>query len=130
METKDKLREIAIKASKLAHAPYSAAYIGCAVLTSDGQIYSGCNIENSSYGGTVCAERVAVMKAVSEGHKEFSAIYVYSKDGWPPCGFCRQVLTEFSSPSLLIFTGDENGNEKQYSLSELFPEAFTPDHLK
>lgn len=96
----------------------------------DGAVYQGCNIENSSFGGTVCAERVAIWKAVSEGHKAIKRIYVYTQDGWPPCGMCLQVMTEFADGNLEITFGDKNGKETTKKLKELLTHAFTPDHLK
>ncbi len=130
MTDNKKLREIAIEAAKNSYSIYSKAKIGCALQTSSNKYYSGCNIENGSYGATVCAERVAIWNAVSQGERELKMIYIYSKDGWPPCGMCRQVMTEFATPELEIIIGDKEGNEKSYRLKELFPLAFTPDHLK
>lgn len=124
------LREKAVEASGNSYSPYSKAKVGSAVQTDDGQIYSGCNIENSSYGGTVCAERVAIWKAVSEGHKKIKKIYVYTHDGWPPCGMCLQVMTEFSDPNLEITIGSYSGKETTKKLQDLLTHAFTPDHLK
>lgn len=124
------LRELAKDASTRSHAPYSKANVGSAVVTSDGKIYQGCNIENASFGGTVCAERVAIWKAVSEGHKKMKKIYVYTKDGWPPCGMCLQVMTEFADLNLEITFGNEAGKETTKKLGELLTSAFTPEHLK
>ena len=124
------LRDKALKASTFAHSPYSKAKVGSAVETVDGKVFTGCNIENSSYGGTLCAERVAIFKAVSEGHKEMKRIYVYTHDGWPPCGMCLQVMTEFSGPDLEVTFGDHTGKETTKKLKELLTHAFTPDHLK
>ncbi len=129
MDNKE-LRIAAQNASKKAYSPYSNAKIGSAVRTSSGEIYSGCNIENSSYGGTICAERVAIFKAASEGHRQLSAVYVYSKDGWPPCGLCRQVITEFATKDTIIIIGNEVGDEKEISFDKIFPLAFTPKHLE
>ena len=125
-----KLRKLAVEASNKAYSPYSGALVGSAILTSDQTFYSGCNIENSSYGATICAERTAIFKAVSDGHKRIDKIYIYSKDGWPPCGMCRQVLSEFASKELEVIIGNANGEEKIISFSEIFPIAFTPEHLK
>jgi cytidine deaminase len=125
-----KLRDLALDASKRSHSPYSKAKVGSVVVTEDGATYQGCNIENSSFGGTVCAERVAIWKAVSEGHKNLKQIYVYTDAGWPPCGMCLQVMTEFASLDLEITFGDKAGNEKTKKLGELLTHAFTPDHLK
>lgn len=124
------LRAKAIHYSKHAHAPYSNAHIGSALETVDGQIFGGCNIENSSYGGTVCAERVAIWKTMSElGATKIKRIYVYSKDGWPPCGMCRQVMSEFADENMDVIIGDGSGNEKTFKFKELLPLSFTPDYL-
>ena len=96
------LRKLAIEASKNAYSPYSKAMVGSALITSDGSIYSGCNVENASYGGTICAERVAILKAVSDKKMKLKKIYVYTKEGWPPCGMCRQVMSEFADKDLEI----------------------------
>jgi cytidine deaminase len=120
------LRELAKAATLNCHAPYSNALIGSALTTESGKVFSGCNIENSSFGGTVCAERVAVWKAISEGEKKIKEIYVYSKDGWPPCGLCTQVLAEFCDDDLQIIVGNESGEEKRMSFKEYFPYGFTP----
>lgn len=121
------LRAAAKDATKNCHAPYSNAFIGAAILTTDGEVITGCNVENASYPGCICAEQVAITKAVSEGKRKWSAIYVYSKAGWPPCGICRQVMSEFAPKSLKIIIGDESGNEKEHTLEELLPFSFTPD---
>lgn len=125
----EQLRKNAIDASLKAYSPYSKAQVGCALTTADNTIYSGCNVENSSYGATICAERVAILKAVSDGHQEISKIYIYSEEGWPPCGMCRQVISEFASNDLIIFIGDKAGNEKKMSFKDIMPLAFTPDKL-
>jgi len=125
-----KLRDLALEASKRSHSPYSKAKVGSVVVTEDGTTFQGCNIENSSYGGTVCAERVAIWKAVSEGHKNLKKIYIYTDAGWPPCGMCLQVMTEFASLDLEITFGEKVGNEKTKKLGEMLTHAFTPDHLK
>lgn len=124
------LRQKAKDISEKAYSPYSQAKVGSAIEMSDGSIYTGCNIENASYGGTVCAERVAILKAVSEEKKAIKHIYVYTKDGWPPCGLCRQVISEFATPELEITMGDEKGKEVTMKFEELLPLSFTPEHLK
>lgn len=123
------LRDKAIDASTRSHSPYSKAKVGSAVETTDGQVYQGCNIENASFGGTVCAERVAIWKAVSEGHQKMKRIYVYTVDGWPPCGMCLQVMTEFADGDLEITIGDNKGKETTKKLKELLTHAFTPEHM-
>lgn len=124
-----KLRTQAINASKNAYSPYSKAHVGCALITSDGSTYTGCNIENASYGATVCAERVAIFKAVFEKKMKLQKIYVYTKEGWPPCGMCRQVMSEFAADDLEVIIGDEEGREKIIKFEDLMPLSFTPDHL-
>lgn len=123
------LRDKAIDASTRSYSPYSKAKVGSAVETEDGHVYQGCNIENASFGGTVCAERVAIWKAVSEGHKKIKRIYVYTVDGWPPCGMCLQVMTEFADGNLEIVIGDNKGKETTKKLKELLTHAFTPEHM-
>ena len=123
------LRNKAIEAAKNSYSPYSNAKVGSALETDSGVIYSGCNVENSSFGGTVCAERVAIWKMVSEGEKRISKIYVYTDKGWPPCGLCRQVMSEFASKDLEIIIGDAKGNETKMSLEEMLPLAFTPSEF-
>ena len=130
MEIKKILREKAIDASKNAYSPYSKALVGSAIVMSDGSIYTGCNIENASYGGTICAERVAILKAVSEKKMQIEKVYVYTKEGWPPCGLCRQVMSEFATPTMEVIIGDESGKETTIKFSELMPLSFTPEHLK
>ncbi|XGC79679.1 cytidine deaminase [Bdellovibrio bacteriovorus] len=130
-DTQKKLFEAACEVQKKAHAPYSNAYIGAAVLMGD-KIFTGCNVENASYGGTVCAERVAIFKAVSEGaHKVISEVLVVSdaEKPWPPCGFCRQVIAEFANEQTVIHTANLQGKIKSFQFPEIFPEAFTPKHL-
>lgn len=124
------LRAEAKKASTFSHSPYSKAKVGAALLTDDGTLYTGCNIENSSFGGTVCGERTAIWKAVSEGHKTIKKIYVYTEPGWPPCGMCLQVMTEFSDGDLEVTFGDKNGKETTKKLRELLTHAFTPKHME
>lgn len=124
------LRDKALDASTRAHSPYSKAKVGAAIETTDGKIYTGCNIENASFGGTVCAERVGIWKAVSDGHMKMKRIYVYTQDGWPPCGMCLQVMTEFADGNLEITFGDQKGKETTRKLKELLTHAFTPDHME
>lgn len=109
-----------------AYAPYSHFNVGAALLTSDGRIFTGCNVENSSYGATICAERTAAVKAVSEGAEKFSAIAVASSGGGLtyPCGICRQFLSEFAAEDLRVILKDENGHIVTYDLKELMPMSF------
>lgn len=130
MNNKSLLRQKAIDVSKLAYSPYSKACVGSAMEMSDGSIYVGCNIENASYGGTICAERVAIVKAVSEGKKEIKNIYVYSDRGFPPCGMCRQFISEFATKDCMVTYGDINGKETEVAFSDLLPYQFTDEYLK
>lgn len=126
----------AIEAMGKAYAPYSKHKVGAALLTESGKIFTGCNIENASYSPTVCAERVAFFTAVSAGERSFRAIAVAGgKDGiiggaFPPCGVCRQVMAEFCSPDFIILVVTGNNSFKKYTLSELLPEAFTPENIE
>ncbi|MCD4818879.1 MAG: cytidine deaminase [Candidatus Cloacimonetes bacterium] len=118
------LIKIAKKVSQNAHAPYSNFKVGAALITKSGKIFSGCNVENASYGLTMCAERVAIFKAVSEGFKEFieMVIYVDSDTLFSPCGACRQVIAEFSSDiKITIFSNKE---QIETTIKELLPLAF------
>jgi cytidine deaminase len=125
-----KLIETALAYRKRAYAPYSDYFVGAALLASDGTIFGGCNVENAAYHPTICAERTAVVKAVSEGHQNFEAIAVVTKDGGTPCGTCRQVLYEFA-PQMRVIIADENGKvHYDLSLDALLPNCFTNASLK
>jgi cytidine deaminase len=111
-----------------AYAPYSNYLVGAALLTRSGQVYLGANVENAVYSLTVCAERTAVFKAISEGEREFEAIAVVTSNGGSPCGACRQVLREFA-PDLSVYIADADGNYRQTSVAELLPDSFGPEFL-
>jgi cytidine deaminase len=116
------------EARERAHAPYSDFAVGAALLAKSGRIYTGCNVENASYGLSICAERVAIFKAVSEGERDFEAIAIVTENGVTPCGACRQVLMEFGE-DMQVIAADEAGEYRVFTLQELLPEAFTPEHL-
>ena len=119
----------AIHASEKAYAPYSNYPVGAALITPDGQIFTGCNIENATYPAGICAERTALVKAVSEGVHHFSAIAVVTKAGGSPCGICRQMLYEFA-PDLRVVIADINGTiHHDRSLRELLPLGFSGTDL-
>ena len=120
------LMERAKEASKTSYSPFSRFAVGAAVLASSGKIYEGCNVENSSFGLTICAERCAIFKAVSEGEREILAVAIYSpnSDNCYPCGACRQVLNEFKNEDIDVIT-EENGELKITKLSYLLPESFS-----
>lgn len=122
----EELLAIADKAMENAYAPYSEFKVGAALLCSDGTVYTGCNIENGSYGATNCAERTAIFKAVSEGRRDFTAIAIVSSGGGEtfPCGICRQVMGEFS-PDIRIILRSSDGKPVSYNFKELMPNFFT-----
>ncbi len=129
------LCRMAIDAMHRAYAPYSGYTVGAALLTADGQVYTGCNIENASFTPTVCAERTALFKAVSEGERQFAMLAVVGgKEGritgaFPPCGVCRQALTEFCPPEFPILLVESETQYRTVTLGELLPLAFTPTHV-
>lgn len=135
--TPEKLIEMAIEARKSAYAPYSGYRVGAALLGKSGKVYLGCNIENASYTPTVCGERVAIFKAVSEGEKKFEAIAVCGGNkeeitgSFPPCGVCRQVLREFCDPDdFKVYLIGKQGTYKTLTLGELLPYSFSSDNME
>ena len=125
------LIEYAKEAMGRAYAPYSGYKVGAALLCADGGVYQGCNIENASYSPTICAERTAFAKAVSEGQRDFVAIAVCGgKDGviegtFPPCGVCRQVMGEFCKDDFVVYMADRDGTYKTRTLAQLLPDSFS-----
>ena len=124
-ETKlSELFDAALQASKMSYSPYSKFPVGAAILTADGRVFTGCNVENRSYGLTNCAERTAIFKAVSEGEKRFVAVAIAApKADYPvgPCGACRQVLTEFLHGKSPVIFGNNKTSVEIKTLSELYP---------
>lgn len=137
MKTDEKaLLEHALAARSFSYSPYSRFSVGAALLAESGKIYTGCNIESASCSPTNCAERTAFFKAVSEGERSFLAIAIVggrtgepAGDFCPPCGVCRQVMTEFCGPDFQIILGKEDGEYKSYPLSALLPLPFGPEKL-
>ena len=130
------LYEAAVKMRERSYAPYSRFRVGAALLAKDGTVWTGCNIENASYGACNCAERTAFFKAVSEGEKHFSAIAIAggpegaeTLDFCPPCGICRQVMEEFCGQDFRIILGNSAGELKVHTLAELLPYGFGPGDL-
>lgn len=118
------LYQIADRAKKNAYVPFSRFQVGAALLTKEGKVFTGVNVENSSYGGTICAERTAFVKAISEGERQFSAIAIASSGGEAlPCGICRQFMYEFC-PEIEVITGKDENSLRTRSLSRLLPEGF------
>lgn len=136
LATAQRLLREAKLARERSYAPYSRCRVGAALLSRSGTVTHGCNIENAAYGPTVCAERVAVFKAVSAGEREFAAIAVVGGKGqdtagqFPPCGVCRQVLREFCRPEeLTVILEDQDGSPLMLTLADLLPYSFGPDQL-
>ena len=134
MKAAEALALEAVAARKAAHAPYSRYAVGAALLCADGTVVRGCNVENASYGLTVCAERVAVFAAVAAGRRDFVAVAVATADGASPCGACRQVLREFAAPpadrTFRIVLCDARGKVvRRTTLATLLPDSFGPAHL-
>lgn len=131
-----KLLELALDAMNNSYSPYSQCRVGAALLCKNGNIYTGANIENASFTPTVCAERVAFFKAVSQGEAEFSKIAVVGgKNGivnkiFAPCGVCRQVMREFCQDDFQIIMGEGNGEYTLVTLKELLPYSFSPEDVK
>ena len=124
------LIDLANEARRRAYAPYSNYPVGAALRTKSGRIFTGVNVENAAYPSGMCAERVAVFKAVSEGEREFDVISVVTPTGGSPCGGCRQVLAEFGT-QIIVLMGDGEGHlVKETTVADLLPGAFTPDDLK
>ena len=129
-ELRKTLIQTAIEARRWAYAPYSNYPVGAALLTNSGRIYDGVNVENAAYPTTMCAERVAVYKAVSEGERDFQAIAVVTENGGSPCGSCRQVLAEFGLETVVLIADIEGNLVEERSIAGLLPQAFTPKYLQ
>jgi cytidine deaminase len=125
------LYENALRTRQNSYSPYSSCKVGAAIKTTTGKIYSGCNVENASYGGSICAERSAIVQAVSEqGTVRIKEVMVVTDatPPWPPCGMCRQVIAEFGS-DVTVYLANLKGDFITKTFQEIFPLAFTGDHL-
>lgn len=118
----------ALRVRQRAYAPYSGYQVGAAVLTRDGAVIEGCNVENAAYPSTICAERVALTAAIAQGKREFVAIAVATANGGSPCGACRQVMAELG-PQMVVYISDEAGRYRTTTVGELLPDSFGPTHL-
>ena len=129
--TREELKAAAVVMLDRAYCPYSHFPVGAALECSDGTVFTGCNIENAAYGATICAERTAIAKAVSEGRRDFVRIVIAgrSRDFCVPCGTCRQVLREFA-PHIEVICLNGAGEERTFTLEELLPYSFGPEHLQ
>jgi cytidine deaminase len=127
-----KLIEEAKKAREMAYAPYSKFKVGAALLTKDGKVYHGCNIENAAYSLCNCAERTALFKAHSEGDKKYESMVVVAdtERPVPPCGACRQVISELCDPEMIVILTNLKNDVQEISVKELLPGAFSPEDLK
>jgi len=123
------LARLAVEAAQRAYVPYSGYHVGAALLTADGTIFTGCNIENAAYPAIICAERTAISKAVSAGHRDFVAIAVSTPNAGTPCGICRQVINEFNGKLPIILTTPD-GIAEETTLDALLPNAFGPEKLE
>ena len=126
--TAQELIGLAREARQRAYVPYSRFAVGAALLGRSGRVYTACNVENVSYGLSICAERAAVFKAVSEGEQEFEALAVVTSAGGSPCGACRQVLAEFNY-NMTVYVADTEGQYRAFTVEESLPEAFMPEDL-
>jgi cytidine deaminase len=125
--------ELAVRAAQArqwSYSPYSGYAVGAAILAASGKIYDGTNVENAAYPTSLCAERVAAVKAVSEGEREFTAIAVSTANGGMPCGACRQFLSEFGLDAVVLIVGPQGALIKQTTVRELLPDAFGPAQIK
>jgi len=129
-QEKQSLVELANTARRYAYVPYSKYPVGASLLTKTGKIYTGVNVENAAYPQTMCAERIAIFKAVSEGEREFEVITVATDNGGSPCGGCRQVMSEFGLDTIVLLADGSGRILKETTVRELLPEAFTPEHLE
>ena len=125
MPLEEDLRKKAFEAQSRAYAPYSHFPVGACLLAEDGSFFTGCNVENASFGGTVCAERVAIYHMVVGGGRRFSTLYVYSESASLPCGLCLQVMGEFAPREARVITGDGTGSKRVITLGELLPVPFS-----
>jgi cytidine deaminase len=128
-DTKAQLIQAASDARQWAYAPYSNYLVGAALLTASGRVYDGVNVESAACPTSMCAERVSVYKAVSEGERNFIALAVVTSNGGSPCGSCRQVLAEFGLDTLVIIADGEGKIVREMTVAELLPEAFRPEDL-
>jgi cytidine deaminase len=128
-ELRSRLIELAQEARLKAYAPYSNYQVGAALVTHSGKFFTGCNVENAAYPTGLCAERVAIFKAVSEGEQQFRALAVVTSNGGTPCGSCRQVMAEFGLETIVLIADAQGKLHQETSLAELLPGAFGPGDL-
>lgn len=127
-----KLVMLAVKAKNNAYVPYSGFHVGAALYADNGKYYTGCNVENASYGATICAERTAAVKAISDGAKKILAMAVSSDSNKPtmPCGICRQFISEFCSANMPLYLSNHSGEYESYSFEEILPHSFKQSDME
>jgi cytidine deaminase len=128
MISAEELVDYALAARQYAYAPYSNYQVGAALLAADGAVISGCNVENASYGATICAERVALTTAIAQGKRDFLALAVATENAGSPCGICRQVMAELG-PGMTVYISDATGRYRTTTVARLLPDAFAPSDL-
>ena len=128
-DVRTRLIKLALDAREQAYAPYSKYQVGAAAVTKSGRFFTGCNIESAAYPTSMCAERVAIFKAVSEGEHEFVALAVVTSNGGTPCGACRQVMAEFGLDTVVLVADTQGKLRQEATVSELLPGAFGPGDL-
>jgi cytidine deaminase len=128
-ELRSRLIELAQEARLKAYAPYSNYQVGAALVTPSGKFFTGCNVENAAYPTGLCAERVAIVKAVSEGEHKFTALSVVTSNGGTPCGACRQVMAEFGLNTIVLIADADGKLRQEATVAELLPGAFGPEDL-
>ncbi len=128
-EERRSLLDLAVEASRRAYAPYSNYPVGAALRTRSGRIFTGCNVENAAYPTGMCAERVAIFKAISEGERDFEVIAVATSNGGTPCGSCRQVMAEFGLDTVVLICDGKGRLKQETTVADLLPGAFTPKDM-
>ncbi len=128
-DLKQKLITLAVQSRQWAYAPYSHYEVGAALITGSGKIYDGVNVENASFPAGICAERVAIFKAISEGEREFDTIVVATENGGTPCGICRQVMAEFGTDTKVIIVDESGAIHLETTVHDLLPKAFTSSDI-
>ncbi len=131
-EKPENLVRLAVEAKENAYVPYSGFHVGAALYADNGKVYTGCNVENASYGAAICAERTAAVKAISDGAKKILAIAVSSDSNnfTMPCGICRQFLGEFCLPNMPLYLSNHSGEYETYSFEEILPHSFKPSDME
>lgn len=127
--TENALLKAARKVQKNSYSPYSGYKVASAILFEKNKIFAGINVENASYGATNCAERTAIFSAVAAGYKKIQAVLVLTDKGWPPCGVCRQVISEFANEETLVLIADKSGIQERILFRDLLPSSFKKSHL-